>query len=249
MKEPADSLAAHGRCLNLLQAVCPGSMYHLHWSFKSVLQAYHAKQLSSSSDLGQDAWRLFMTFAVRDLHVCMLWAQKIGWPKDLIDRLMESSPLEAALNYSVKRRSQQHHLLHRTPRGLGAHGRGCRSLGASAFSDGHGLPSAVDRPPQRSGRRGPSGGQVQAAPEPATPGAAPADLIGGERTGAQNGVGSESPTGEDGGRRVVSSPSSRPNTASNRPVTRTRPRAQRACASGEKACRLGIHCLQTLGCR
>ena len=102
LKEPADSLAAHGRCLNLLQAVCPGSMYHLHWSFKSVLQAYHAKQLSSSSDLGQDAWRLFMTFAVRDLHVCMLWAQKMGWPKDLIDRLMESSPLEAALNYSVK---------------------------------------------------------------------------------------------------------------------------------------------------
>ncbi|CAE7656342.1 Smyd3 [Symbiodinium sp. CCMP2592] len=82
-------LEAYSVCRDLLAAVHHGSMYHVHWSLETALQA-HLQGDSSAVQLRTEALQCCFTFAAADRQVCEALATKAGWPKEMLDAVSSS---------------------------------------------------------------------------------------------------------------------------------------------------------------
>ncbi|CAE7631690.1 unnamed protein product [Symbiodinium necroappetens] len=83
------ALEVYSVCTDLLAAVHHGSMYHVHWTLETALQA-HLQGDSNAPQLRTEAWQCCLTFASPDRQVCEALAAKAGWPKEMLDAVSSS---------------------------------------------------------------------------------------------------------------------------------------------------------------
>ncbi|CAE7589658.1 SMYD2 [Symbiodinium natans] len=130
-------LEAYSACTALLAEVHQGSMYHLHWTLETALQAQpqadqdesaeSAESANERKKLSLDALQCCYKFAAPDRSVCEALAAKAGWPKELVETASPSLDLlrEASLGsctgwkYSVEREQKFICVAIMLPEGLG----------------------------------------------------------------------------------------------------------------------------------
>ncbi|CAE7226045.1 Smyd3, partial [Symbiodinium sp. KB8] len=83
------ALEGYSVCTDLLAAVHHGSMYHVHWTLETALQA-HLQGDSNAPQLRTEAWQCCLTFASPDRQVCEALAAKAGWPQEMLDAVSSS---------------------------------------------------------------------------------------------------------------------------------------------------------------